>query len=92
MASSSFNVPKLKYTNKNYEVTTTANSYVSPYGAIGQYIIPQADLEAYGYPISGAVTTAGYPTCPVLVSANQLQICTYSAGTYTVAVRFLKLI
>lgn len=92
MATGSIHLPKLKYTRKSYQVTTTANSYVSPYGAIGLFEIPQADLDEYGYPVSGAVTTAGYPIAPVLVSDTQLQVTTYSAGTFTVAVRFLKLV
>jgi len=82
---------RLVATTRTYSVTTTANTYVAPWKAIGQVTIPQADLDAYGEPVDAVVITAGYPHSMGHISGNAVVVSTYSAGTFDVKVKFLKI-
>ena len=79
-----------KVTMKEYSVTTTANSYVSPFGAFAEYTIPSADITSYGNPANVTVMT-DTSTNPAVASFNptKTRVFVYSKSAASVKLSFI---
>ena len=80
-------------TMKEYSISTTANAYVSPYGAFAEYTIPSADITAGGWVTTvDVLTNSSTNFCAANFNSTTSKIFVYSksAASLTVRVLFIK--
>ena len=86
-------ISNLTITTQFYNVTISANSYVSPYSYYGTYEIPSNDIDTYGEPISVTATGTNGAAVPVsFTSANRRWVTIVNTSSSAkIAVTYFKI-
>lgn len=86
------NLQKFAINSVAYEVTLTANDYVSPYTYYGSFDVPESDITQYGEPIELTATgSAGVPIPASFETSRRAYRVVSKSETATVRITYLKI-